>query len=181
MIPNSPSVQLYTLGRGALYIADYGAQLTYAAMGNCPKFDVEVVETLLDHFSSQSGLKMKDAETVLETGYNLTFDCDEFSVANLTRFLAGTLSGNTILAATALSKEFAIKFEADNPIGPSETWEFWRARLTPGGALALIGDSWMQMAFKGAGLADVAFHPTSPWFNVTFQTTTTTTTTTTTS
>ena len=118
---------------------------------------------------------------VLESGYTLNFDLDEMSIKNLQIFLKATLSGtNVLLANTQLDKEFAVKFVSDNPVGPNETWEFWKTSLSPGGAFSLISDEWTLLTFTGDGLADTAENPTSPYFTVTYATTTTTTTTTTT-
>lgn len=184
MLASSPDVSLYTLGKGILKIGEWVGTTPPSALvdvGNCPKFDVEVTETALDHFSSRAGTKTKDKTVVVEVGYNLTFDLDEVSLKNMKMFLKANLSGgNILLANTALSREYAVLFTADNPAGPNESWEFHRLKLAPAGGLSLIGDAWMAMSFKGAGLADVAGHATSPYFTVTFATSTSTTSTTTT-
>lgn len=178
----SPSSTLYTLGKGILSIADYDVDcgaLSWTDLGNSPRLEVEVTEERLDHFSSRSGAREKDKVVILETGYNINFDLDEMSVTNLNLFLKGTLSGggNKILANTALDNEYVLRFISDNPAGPNETWEFWRLRLTPGGAFSLISDEWTALSFAGEGLADNDCHSTSPFFDVTFCTTTTTSTT----
>jgi hypothetical protein len=144
-------------------------------VGNSPRFEVEVTEEKLDHYSSRSGTRVKDKSVVLETGYTLNFDLDEFAVSNLAMYLLGSVSGNVISANTELEKEYSVKFASDNPAGPNETWEFHRVTLSPGGALNLISDEWSLMTFSGEGLADTANNPTSPYFTVTFATTTTTT------
>ena len=150
-------------------------------VGNCSKFDAEVTEQTLDHFSSRSGLKTKDKSVTIEIGYNLTFDLDEISVNNLKLFLKGSLTGTRIIRAnTVLDAEYALQFQSDNPVGPNEKWEFWRMKLSPAGGFSLISDEWSKLSFKGTGLADTANHSTSPYFTVTFGTTTTTTTSTTT-
>ena len=175
---SSPSTSLYALGRGILSIAEWVGETPpsegdYEDVGNSPRFEVEVTEEKLEHFSSRSGLKVKDKIVTLETGYMLNFDLDEISVANLAKFLKGTLSGsNVILANTALSKEYGCKFISDNPVGENETWEFWKVQLSPGAAFNLISDEWSLMSFTGEGLADETGHPTSPFFTVTFATTT---------
>lgn len=182
-LTSSPSTQLYKLGKGILSIGEWvGATppASYTDVGNCSRLEVEVTEEKLAHFSSRAGTRTKDKEIVLEIGYNVNFDLDEFSLANLAMFLKGTISGsNVILANTVLDKEYAIKFQSDNPAGPNERWEFWRATLAPGGTLSLIGEEWAKMSFTAAGLADVTNHATSPYFTVEVMTTTSTTTTTT--
>jgi len=180
----SPSPQLYSLGRGIVSIGEWDgttppSEGEYVDVGNSPRFEVEVTEEKLEHFSSRSGTRLKDKVVVLETGYTLNFDLDEISVYNLQVFLKGTISGPVIAANQALDKEYAIKFVSDNPVGPNEKWEFWRTQLSPGGAFNLISDEWSLLTMAGDGLADSDNHPTSPFFDVTYATTTTTTTTTT--
>jgi len=178
-MPASPhSTTLYTLGRGIVSIEQWTgttppAQLT--DVGNSPRFEAEVTEETLDHYSSRSGTRNKDKSVVLETGFTLNFDLDEFAVSNLAIFLMGSISGNVISANTELDKEYSVSFQSDNPSGPNELWEFHRVKLSPGGSLNLISDEWSLMTFSGEGLSDTANNPTSPYFTVTFATTTTTT------
>lgn len=185
-VASSPSTALYTLGKGILYIAEWVGETPpnsgdYTDVGNSPKFDVTVTEDTLEHYSSRSGTKVKDKSVIVETGYTLAFQLEEMSVNNLKTFLKATLSGTNVLRAnTALTREHALKFVSDNPAGPNEKWEFWRCKLKPGGAFSLIDDKWTTLSFTAEGLADVANHASSPYFDVTFATTTTTTTTTTT-
>jgi hypothetical protein len=179
MPASSPSTTLYTLGKGIVSIAAWSGTTppgTLDDVGNCPRFEVEVTEETLDHYSSRSGTRVKDKQVVIETGYTLNFDLDEFSVANLAMFLKGSVSANVISANTVLDTEYAVKFVSDNPAGPNETWEFHRCKLSPGGNMSLISDEWALMSFTGEGLADTSNQPTSPYFTVTFATTTTTTT-----
>jgi hypothetical protein len=180
---SSPSPQLYSLGRGILSIGEWNGTTppTYPGgfvdVGNCPRFEVEVTEEKLEHFSSRSGTRLKDKVVILETGYTLNFDFDEISVENLKVFLKGTLSGYVISANQALDREYAVRFVSDNPVGPNEKWEFHRTQLSPGGPFNLISDEWGTLTFAGDGLADTANHATSPFFTVTYASTTTTTTT----
>lgn len=183
MPASSPSTTLYTLGRGVLKIAPWSGATppsagAYVDVGNASKFDVEISEEELDHYSSRTGLKTLDKSVTLQAGYTATFDLDEVSVANMAKFLRGTLEGNVIHALTALTKEYGLIFTTDNPAGENQTWELWRSKLTPGGAFSLIGDDWSKMSFMAKGLADVSNHAATPYFDVTWVTTTTTTTTT---
>mgnify|MGYP001178325041 CR=1 FL=1 len=182
MNDSSPSVANYQLGRGILSIGEWVGTtppVAYTDVGNCPKFEFEVTEEVLDHFSARAGTRTKDKTVILETGYKLSFELDEVSRFNLAMFIKGTIVGNTVLANTQLTKEYAIKFISDNPAGPNEKWEFWRCKLSPAGAFGLISDEWSKMSFEAEGLADAANHASSPYFTTTFETTTTTTTTTT--
>ncbi len=185
MPASSPSTSLYTLGKGILSIGLWSgstppAPESFTDVGNCPKFDVEVTEEKLPHYSSRSGTKMKDKSVILETGYSVEFDLDEISIFNLQMFLKASLSGSNVLQAnTVLDREYALRFESDNPAGANETWELWKCELSPNGKFSLIGEEWITLSFTGEGLADTANHSNTPFFDVTFATTTTTTTTTT--
>lgn len=175
----SPSTSLYTLGRGVISLGEWNGATPPAAykdVGNCPMFEVEVTEETLDHFSSRGGLKVKDKQVILETGYTVKFQLDEMSLYNLKVLLKATLSGgNVLLANTVSNAEFSIKFISDNAVGENQKWEFWRLKLKPGSAFSLIGDEWTILEFEGEGLADVTNHVTSPYFTVTYETTTSTT------
>jgi len=180
-MPLSPhNTDLYALGKGVLYIKNFGAaDSTYAQMGNAPSIEVEPVTEDLDHYSSQSGTRTKDKTVVTTIEYNVNFDLDEIAANNLNKFLMGTLTGNVIYGLQATTQEYSLKFCTDNPVGPNSTWVFHRCLVRPNGSLALIGEEWQTMSFAAKGLADTANNPSSPYFNVTYCTTTTTTTTTT--
>lgn len=184
-MPASPSTDLYTLGRGILSIREWVGTTppngAWKDLGNCPDFNIEVTKEDLPHYSSRSGIRSKDKTTVLETGYNLNLVLDEISMYNLKMFLRGTISGGNIIRAnTDISKEFNLKFVSDNAEGPNQTWEFWKAKLSPASAFNLISNEWAKLEFNGEGLSDATNHSTSPFFNVTYDTTTTTTSTSTT-
>jgi len=172
-IPTSPSTALYTLGRGALYVAAWDGVTPPAIgdfedVGDCQEFTVEVTEEKLEHFTRRSGTRNKDRVVTLESGYELSFILNESSVNNLKRYLRGTLEGtNTIQANTALTAEFALRFITDNATGPNELWEFWKLELSPNGSMNLLSDEWRAIPFSGTGLADSANKPNSPFFNVT--------------
>lgn len=178
----SPNALNYLLPKGYLQIAKWNGNVvgTYADIGNVTKFEFEPTEESLEHFSSRNAVKESDAEVVVKAGYNISFSCDEISVENLRMFLKATLSGARILYANMnMNQYYAVKYTPTNDVGPSWTFEFWKCKLTPNGALSLIGDEYTSMSFTGKGLSDRANHGTSPFFTGTAATTTTTTTTTT--
>jgi hypothetical protein len=177
----NPSTELYTLGKGIIEIAEYSSEEVlgaYEDVGNAPEFSLELTEEKLEHYSSRAGAKTKDKEVTIQTGYTINFVLDEFSVANLVKFLRGSLVGTLqITANTNLNVEFAVRFTADNATGPNQIWNFHRCTLKPNGALNLISDEWNSMPFTGEGLDDTTNNPTSPYFTVDFITSTTTSTT----
>jgi len=181
------STTLYVpAGRGVLYIADWSGTTPptdptdYYEMGNCPSFEAEPVIERRPHYSSQSGLRVKDLNPVVQTDYNLTFEVDEIAAKNLAKFFLGTLNETTkrISGLQSADAEYAIKIVSANPIGPDTIFRFWRCTITPNGPLQLIGDEYLSMSFSGEGLADTANNPSNPYFEITYVTTTTTTSTT---
>ena len=179
------NINNYTIGKGKLYIANWtlaGGAGAYTEMGNCPSLEVELSVDRLEHFSSREGLRDRDAYPVVQTQYTITFECDEMAATNLNKFLLGQQVGNSIYMLQNAEKEYALKFEATNPVGVKYRWLFHRVVLTPNGALALIGDNeWQSMSFTGEGLADSTNQASSPYSTVTRITTTTTSSTTSTS
>jgi len=179
-MPNPPSTDNYTIGKGILYIAEWGSTGpgAYEDMGNVTACEVEPTLERLPHYSSRSGFRTKDKNPIIQTEYMVNFTADEICAANINRFVLGTMTSGQIKGMQGANKEFALKFVADNPIGQNKTWNFWKATLGPAGPLALIGEEWMAMEFTAEGLADTVNHSDSPYFDVTWTTTTTTTTTT---
>lgn len=176
-----PNTGNYAIGKGKLSIAPWtGTTPTFAEMGNCPSIEIEPTVERLEHFSSQEGLKERDAYPVVQTSYTINFECDEIATENLTKFLLGTTSGNDIRMLQNANAYWVLKFISDNPLGPNFKYLFNKCTLAPNGAMALIGEEWMSMAFTAEGLADRATVPLSPYGTVTRATTTTTSTTTTT-
>lgn len=172
------STENYTLSRGILHVATWsgGSAGAFSDMGNCNTFEIEPVVEKLAHYSKRSGIKEKDKTVVLETGYNVNFDLDELASVNLSKFLMGTVSGDTILGMQSVSTEYALKFVEDNPEGDNKTWFMHKCTIAPNGSLALLGDEWLNMSFTAEGLADVANNPTSPLFTVSYSTSTSTST-----
>lgn len=166
------STENYTIGKGILYVAEWNGDTPptwpddYDDMGNCSSIEVEPTTERLPHYSSRTSFRLKDKNPVMQRDYMVSFDADEIAAANLNRFLMGTLSGTTIYALQRTNMEYALRFVSDNPIGPNETWDFWRCTLNPNGALQLIGEEWMAMSFQGEGLADIDNHSASPYFTV---------------
>ena len=177
-IASSHSTTLYTLGKGILYIAEFsgGAPGAYSDVGNCPEFNYTPTQEVLKHYSSRTGTKTEDKETIIEVGYTADFILDELSILNLKMFMRGTLTGNKIKANLALDKEYALRFISDNPAGPNIIYQFWRCKLSPNGAFSLIGDEWSTLSFSASGLVDTVNHTASPYYEAWYQTTTSTTT-----
>jgi len=179
----SPSAYLYELGSGELYIGEWSGDtppVDWTHLGYVEEFSVEDTEETFPNYEDVGRQKILNQVVVVIVGYEVAFTLGEASVQNLQLFMRGSLENNHIIhAGQALGKEYALKFVPDYALGPSKTWEFWKVALRPGGPLNLISDDIISMPFLGIGLTDATNHPSSPLYDVTFDTTTTTTTTTT--
>jgi len=175
-----PNVENYAIGKGMLYISAFpgAGAASWVHIGNCPTIELEQTIERLPHYSSQSGLRVKDKNPVVQTDYMVNFDCDEMAASVLQKYLMASATGNTYHGMQSPNTEYAIRFVSDNPIGPDQVWYFWKCTISPNGSLSLIGDEWMVMSFTAEGLSDSANHSSSPYFDMIPKTTTTTTTTT---
>jgi len=94
----------YLLGRGELYFTTdldaAGRPKGFKSLGNAEAFTVTVESEVLEHFSSLSGLKVKDRETVLSQAMNLSFQLAEIDSANLAKFVSGSAVVVTQTGAT---------------------------------------------------------------------------------
>jgi len=180
-MPISPDTGNFTVGKGILSIAAWVGDTppaSYTDVGNATSIEVEHAVEKLPHYSSRQSYKLKDKNITIQRDYTVTFILDEIAVANLAMFILGTTATGVIHALQSADAEWALQFVSDNPTGPNRTYTFWKASIMPSGPMALIGEEWMQLSYISEGLADVANHPSSPYYDITYTTTTTTTSTT---
>lgn len=88
----SPNTENYTLGRGRLYFAPYdsnGNMLGERALGNAPAFTFSLATEKLEHFSSMTGLKVKDKTVVTQVTPSVSFTLDEMSEDNVEMLFMG--------------------------------------------------------------------------------------------
>ena len=83
----------YQIPRGRVYFDPFDANGNLTGeepFGNCPGVTLNIASTKADHYSSESGLRVKDASVVVEVNRGGTLQVDNISVSNLGRFLAAT-------------------------------------------------------------------------------------------
>lgn len=175
------SIENYTLGRGILSIAKWanGAPGSYQDIGNCSKLELAIKVDKLEHYSSRSGLRVKDKVVTVEAGYSGTFELDEIAADQLALYVMGTVEGTTIHGLQSVDQVYALRFMEDNASGPNYQWDFWCCLVQPTGNFGLITEkAWASLQYSFEGMADTVNHPESNYFDVALATTTTTTTTT---
>lgn len=94
----APNPQNYMLGRGRIYFDAFdanGNKTGLLDLGNAPAFNVSISTEKLDHYSSRSGLRVKDKSILLEVGVTVTFTLDEINVENLKLAFLGSKAAYT--------------------------------------------------------------------------------------
>ena len=119
----------YTIPRGRVYFeainpaTDESQGAIY--MGNCPAFNVSIETEKAEHYSSETGLREKDASVVLEVKRSGSITCDNMNATNVALFLSGstgaieqtaeTVTGEVL--AVLPGRYFQLGATAANPVG----------------------------------------------------------------
>jgi hypothetical protein len=156
----SPNIGNYYIGRGLVSIKLLG-ESGYTACGNCPTFEFTAKVTQLDHYSSMTGVKVKDFTAVTEISGSLQMVLEEFTARNMGFALLGLPTGgpsptpDTIEIFADPVIYGAVQFVGANDIGPVWTTTFPLVSLKPNKALSLIGNTWGTIDLLGDVLYDV--------------------------
>jgi hypothetical protein len=155
----SPNIGNYYIGKGMVSIKLLG-ESKYTAVGNCPQFEFEAKVTQLDHYSSMTGVKVKDFTAVTEISGSLTMVLEEFTARNMGLALLGIPSGGpspaeeTIDIFSSPVIYCSVQFVGANDIGPDWTAQFPLVQLKPNKAISLIGNTWGNIDLMGDVLYD---------------------------
>ena len=155
----SPNIGNYYIGRGSVYIQLLG-ESEYTPCGNSPQFEFMAKVTSLDHYSSMTGVKVKDFTAVTEISGSLTMVLEEFTARNMGFALLGIPSGGPSPTADVIDI-FAdpviygsVKFVGANDVGPIWTTTFPLVSIKPSKAIAFIGNAYGTIDLLGDVLYD---------------------------
>jgi len=87
----------YTLGRGVVLLSNGNG---YEPFGNVTDFTISIKTEKLEHYSTESGIKVKDAEITKSLDFNVKFEVDELKKETLEKFILGSTSQQSQTAAT---------------------------------------------------------------------------------
>lgn len=94
-----------TIGRGKVYLSRFktGTHTPsgFYYTGNSPSFSVSIQSDKLEHFSSDSGVRVKDKSVTLQTNRTGTLVLDDINAENLALFFFGSTSTLAQTSATA--------------------------------------------------------------------------------
>jgi len=159
----SPNIGNYYIGRGSVYIQLLG-ESKYTHCGNSPQFEFQAKVTQLDHYSSMTGVKVKDFTAVTEISGSLTMVLEEFTARNMGFALLGlpiTEPGSSPLGELEQIDIFAdpviygsVQFIGANDVGPQWTTTFPLVSIKPSKAIAFIGNQYGTIDLMGDVLFD---------------------------
>jgi len=102
--------QNYTLGRGEIYFARFADAVNFVPageryIGNSPELSLTISQEVLDHFSSDRGIREKDASIPLQVDRTGSFSTDNIHPENVAMFFFGESqsvveAGGTITSET---------------------------------------------------------------------------------
>jgi hypothetical protein len=155
----SPNIGNYYVGKGIVSIQLLG-ETAFVDCGNVPQFEFQAKVTNLDHYSSRTGVRVKDFTAVIEISGSLTMQMEELTARNVGFALLGLPTGGPsptpdsidILGTPVIYG--AVKFVGTNDIGPNWTVVFPLVKLSPSKAISLIANTWGTVDLEGDVLFD---------------------------
>lgn len=97
----------YTLAKGKLFFDAFdtnGVLTGERYLGNTPGADLTIDSTVLDHYSSESGISEKDMSLVTQIDRKLVITCDDISLENQAMFIIGGVSTLTQVAGPVVAE-----------------------------------------------------------------------------
>lgn len=100
-----------TIGRGKVFLSTFNTGTHtpsgFRYVGNSPTFSVSIQSDKLEHFSSDSGVRVKDKSVTLQTNRTGSLVLDDINAENLALFFFGTQATLAQTSATAQTEAFA--------------------------------------------------------------------------
>lgn len=108
MAGSEDKINNYTLGRGELHFAMYRSGTTVPGgeryLGNSPELSYSATQEMLDHYSSDRGVRVKDASVTLQQDYSGALSLDDIDMKNLALFFLGDAATVTVASRTVAAE-----------------------------------------------------------------------------
>lgn len=151
----------YTLGRGELYFARRdpatGRLGGERYIGNTTEFNLTAEEEKLEHFSSDRGIRVKDASVTLQVNYTGTITTDNIDPKNVALFFLGDSESLTIAQATVTAEQIGF---TGTGVEKGMFYQIGVSGTNPSGARGIIypgtGPTAFALTVQGGGAALVA-------------------------
>jgi hypothetical protein len=114
----------YSIPRGRVYFDLFdsaGNKTGERELGNSPGFSIEIATEKAEHYSSETGLRQKDASVVLQVDRTATLQIDNMSLENTALFFSGTASTITQSIDAAASETLTVKTDRSYQLGVTES------------------------------------------------------------
>lgn len=160
----------YTISRAKVYWTPDGG--SERELGNCPSLVVTPKFEFLDHYSSMSGVRAKDASVPVEIGAEISITLDEWTIENLAMAVLGTVSAqeagdpgydvgagtqkDKIAILTGTEVKGKIRVVGTNTIGVKVEGQFPLVSFKGGNAINFLSEEWNQLELSG----EILQHPT---------------------
>lgn len=155
----SPNVDNYFIGKGIVKFAVDGGT-TYVDLGNCSEVEWTPTVDKLDHFSSRTGIRVKDLSVVREKSATVRVVMEELTPHNLGIALMGEVTTGTPPAPTSIDifslSEIrgALRFIGQNDVGAKVQYDWPNVSIIPTNSINLISEEWGSMEITADVLAD---------------------------
>lgn len=156
----SPNPLNYYIGKGIVSFQKSGDS-SFRDLGNVTVFEFQPEITLLDHFSSRTGVKTKDRNVLTEKSAKLSMTLEEWTLENLRLALLGgpiedaSSADSGIFAIFAANQiSGAIRFIGTNDIGPRFQIDLFNVDFVPGKSINPISEGWGALELVGNVLID---------------------------
>lgn len=165
----------YVVGAGRLFFNQFlpGTKTLSGGsryLGNSPELSLSQSEDKLDHYSSDHGIKVKDASVTLQNDATGSFSLDDISSENLALWFRGAVESNVIAGgavadeahdAAVLGAYIQLGLTPGNPIGARNVSLVTMKNVTQANAAVAAAGNWELDAVTGRVLvldtaADIA-------------------------
>lgn len=99
----------YSIGKGKVLFKLDGTN-GFLDLGNCPDFKISMAVDKLEHFSSRSGLNVKDAEVITKQTGAGAFTLDEPNINNLNLFAMGNTVTDVSQTGSTVTDEAVVAY-----------------------------------------------------------------------
>ena len=120
----------YTIPRGRVFFNplneatdEYQGEIY---LGNCPSFTISIETEKAEHYSSETGLREKDASVLVEVKRNGSITCDNMNSANVALFISGSTGEVSQASGSVTDEAIAVM--------PGRYYQLGLSALTPVGA-----------------------------------------------
>jgi hypothetical protein len=153
----SPDVGNLAVGKGFILFKPTD-QTSFFHVGNVPTFTFTPKATVLDHYSSMAGTRIKDLTIVTEKSGEVKMDLEELTAQNIALLMMGDVGTDAstppkqqvqIFSRSSLVGE--LKFYATNEVGPRWYVDLLSVNLTPAGDFSpIIDNAFVKMVVSGS-------------------------------